>query len=88
MKDDLLKEESLRRIAARGVLPGQRYQHYKTGNVYLVVAVGLNEPDLEPLVHYRITDDEYAIVWTRCLDVFCGRALLGDAFVSRFARVE
>lgn len=88
MRDDAMKEESLRRLRERDVLPGQRYQHYKTGDIYVVVAVGLFEADLEPLVHYRLAADEYGLVWTRHLDIFCGRALQGDVFVQRFVRVE
>lgn len=88
MRDAEMIAESLRRIAERGVLPGQKYRHYTTNDVYVVIAVGLNEPDLEPLVHYRVADDEYATIWTRHLDIFCGRARQGDNFVPRFERVE
>ena len=70
-----MKDEALKRIADSGVAPGQRYRHFKSGTIYLVVAVGLFEADLEPLVHYRIDDDEYGVVWTRHLGVFCGRSL-------------
>jgi hypothetical protein len=83
-----MKDEALKRIAASGILPGQRYRHYGTGDVYLVIAVGLFEVDLEPLVHYRSADDEYAIIWTRPLDVFGGQVPSGGALVQRFERVE
>ena len=86
--DDLVKDIALVRIRESGVLPGQRYRHYKTGGIYLVVAVGLFEADLEPLVHYRLADDEYAIVWTRYLGVFGGQALQDGALVRRYERVE
>jgi hypothetical protein len=85
--NDDTKDAALARIAASGILPGQTYQHYKTRDVYLVIAVGLYEPDLEPLVHYRIADDEYATVWTRQLHVFSGKALNGETLVQRFERV-
>lgn len=68
-------------------MPGQTYKHFKTGNVYIVTAVGLNEPDLEPLVHYRDAEDPYAIVWTRQLHVFTGKALDGETLVQRFVQV-
>lgn len=88
-----MKDEALKRIVDSGVLPGQRYKHFKTGTIYLVVAVGLFEADLEPLVHYRDADDEYGIVWTRHLGIFCGRSLQPgtppDAvLVKRFTQVE
>jgi hypothetical protein len=82
------KQASLDRIHTSGVLPGQIYRHYKSGNTYTVVAVGLNESDLEPLVHYRAVDDPAAIVWTRLLHVFTGRVLDNGLFVTRFARVN
>lgn len=85
--DDELKQASLERLRAGGVLPGQTYKHFK-GGVYKVVAVGLNEPDLEPLVHYRDADDEYGIVWTRQLHVFTGRALVDGEFVTRFVQIS
>jgi hypothetical protein len=87
-RDDTQKDAAIAHIAASGVLPGQRYRHYKTGNIYLVVAVGLFEADLEPLVHYRLADDEYAIVWTRYLNIFGGHALQDGVLVRRFDRVE
>ena len=85
--DDEAKQASLEKLRASGVLPGQTYKHFK-GGVYKVVAVGLNEADLEPLVHYRAADDEYGIVWTRPLFVFTGRALVDDAFVTRFVQIS
>lgn len=88
MKDDEEVKAAIERIRASGVLPGQKYRHHATQTVYVVTAVGLNEPDLEPLVHYRDAADEYAIVWTRQLHVFCGRAFVGNDLVPRFARVE
>lgn len=78
---------ALTKLDASGVLPGQTYEHPKTGGVYLVIAVGLNEPDLEPLVHYRDATDEYATVWTRTMAAFTGKALDGDTLVQRFVRV-
>ncbi len=85
--DNEVKQASLDKIRDSGVVPGQTYKHFKTGGVYLVTAVGLNESDLEPLVHYRDAEDPYAIVWTRQLHVFTGKALDGVTLVTRFERV-
>ena len=82
------KQISLERLRTSGVLPGQIYKHFKTGSLYKIVAIGLNEPDLEPLVHYRAADDEYGIVWTRNLHVFMGRALVDSEFVTRFVQIS
>jgi hypothetical protein len=81
------KQASVAKLRASGVLPGQIYKHFK-GGVYKIVAVGLNEVDLEPLVHYRDTADEYGIVWTRYLHMFTGRALDGEIFVTRFVQIS
>jgi len=76
-------------LRASGVEPGQRYRHYTTGNVYLVVAVGLFEPDLTPLVHYRLAADEYGVVWTRHLSEFCKQIGIDElGAIYRFLRVE
>lgn len=85
--NDEAKQDSLNKLRASGVLPGQVYKHFKGGE-YTIVAVGLNEPDLEPLVHYRDANDEYAIVWTRQLHVFTGRALVDGEFVTRFVQIS
>ena len=85
--DDDAEQISLSQLRDSGVLPGQIYKHYK-GDEYLVTAVGLNEADLEPLVHYRRADDPYAIVWTRTLAVFMGRTLDGETLVTRYVQIS
>lgn len=85
--NDEAKQDSLNKLRASGVLPGQVYKHFKGGE-YTIVAVGLNEPDLEPLVHYRDANDEYGVVWTRQLHVFTGRALVDGEFVTRFVQIS
>jgi hypothetical protein len=75
-------------LRSSGIVPGQKYRHCETGTVYLVIAVGLYEPDLEPLIHYRDAADEYGIVWTRQLHVFDGMKPLDGTLVKRFQRVE
>ncbi len=79
--------DALAQLDASGVAPGQTYKHHKTNGVYLVIAVGLNEPDLEPLVHYRDASDEYATVWSRTLSAFTGYVPSDDTLVRRFDRV-
>lgn len=88
MKNEEAVRASLERLRASGVQPGQKFQHYATKTIYLVTAVGLYEPDVEPLVHYRDAADEHAIVWSRQLHVFCGQAIVEGAFVQRYVQVE
>ncbi len=49
------------------VRPGQRWKHTKTGGVYTIVATGLAEATLSPVVVYAGHD---GVVWVRALDVF------------------
>lgn len=92
VRDDEKKAASLVRINDSGVFPGQKYQHWSTKDIYIVVAVGLFEPNLEPMVHYRVESDPYAVVWTRELDVFCGHTIdpasPASGPVKRFERVS
>lgn len=87
-RNDEAKDAALSRLAALDVFPGQHYQHYKTLALYTVIAVGLFETTLEPLVHYRALNEDYAVVWTRTLDAFCGKVVQDGALVRRFLRVE
>lgn len=93
MTSERTKERSLARIANSGVAPGQKWRHYQTDAVYVVVAVGLFEPDLEPLVHYRIAgvpgnDYTFPVLWTRHLDVFCGQVAEDSRLIPRFIRAD
>lgn len=67
MSDDK-KNAALRRIDEAPVRARQTWRHVK-GGVYSIVAVGIDEARLEPVVVYVGHD---GIVWTRDLDVFLG----------------
>lgn len=76
------KESALLSLERSPVRPGQRWKHYKSGGIYLIVATGVLEATLEPAVIYKGKDD---VVWVRPLSVFLGRAKQGDTLVPRFA---
>lgn len=63
-----MTEKNLRlaEIDKAGVRAGQRWRHYK-GGVYTVIAVGLVEATLDPMVVYAGHD---GIVWVRTLFVW------------------
>lgn len=47
---------------------GSRWQHYRTGTIYWVVAHGIDEETLEPLVGYQqLEDKQLAAPWFRKL---------------------
>ena len=79
-------------LQGSGVRCGQEYRHYKTGKVYRVVAIGLFEGSLEPVVHYQSTntntDDQDQVLWTRPLQGFCGVVPKEGTLVPRFARID
>lgn len=63
------KEEALYQLDASDVRAGQRWKHNKTGGVYTIIATGLAEATLAPVVIYAGRD---GIVWVRALAVFLG----------------
>lgn len=64
------KSTALAVVAASPVRPGQVWRHVKSGGKYFVVAVGLDEPSLEPVVVYSGRD---SVTWVRRLDEFVSR---------------
>jgi hypothetical protein len=60
------KDRALAEIDASGVAARQRWRHWK-GALYVIVAAGIDEATLEPVVTYVGHD---GIVWTRKLAVF------------------
>jgi hypothetical protein len=63
------KDEALWMLDASEVRAGQTWRHVKTGNKYTIIATGLDEPTLMPVVIYAGHD---GVVWVRALQVFLG----------------
>ena len=61
------KDEALFKLDASEVRAGQRWKHTKTGNIYVIVATGLDEATVTPVVIYAGHD---GVVWVRALGVF------------------
>jgi hypothetical protein len=76
------KEQALWMLDASEVRAGQTWRHVKTGNRYTVVATGLDEATLAPVVIYAGHD---GVVWARTLEVFTGNTEEGKA---RFLLVD
>jgi hypothetical protein len=83
-------QEALAKLAACGVVAGQRYRHYDSGDIYVVRDIGLFESELEPIVAYArdAPPNPPPIVWMRFLSVFRGRAIKDNVLVPRFTLVE
>lgn len=79
------RENALKVIDASIVRAGQRWRHYKSGNVYQVIAIGIMEASLDPAVVYAGRD---GVVWVRSLSIFTGHAASGNALIPRFSLVE
>lgn len=78
----LTKDEALFRLDASEVRAGQKWKHTKTGNTYTIVATGIAEATLTPVVIYAGYD---GVVWVRALDVFLAN---NDEGKARFLLVE
>lgn len=76
------KDEALFRLDASEVRAGQRWKHGKTGGIYTIIAGGIDEATLSPVVIYAGHD---GVAWVRGLDVFLGNTEEGKA---RFLLVE
>ena len=76
------KDEALHRLRACEVHPGQRWQHATTCGTYTIVATGLAEATLSPVVIYEGHD---GVVWVRALDAFIGQ---NDEGKPRFTLLE
>ena len=61
------KDQALYVLDACEVRAGQRWKHTKTGGVYTIIATGLAEATLSPVVIYAGHD---GVVWVRALSVF------------------
>ncbi len=63
------KDKALWALDASEVRAGQTWRHAKTGNTYKVIATGIAEATLTPVVIYAGHD---GVVWVRALSVFVG----------------
>ena len=63
------KEQALWMLEASEVRAGQTWQHAKTGRRYTVIATGVDEATLAPVVVYSGPD---GVVWVRALEIFVG----------------
>jgi hypothetical protein len=70
------KEQALWMLDASEVRAGQTWRHVKTGNRYTVIATGLDEATLAPVIVYSGHD---GVVWVRTLEVFTGNTEEGKA---------
>lgn len=59
---------------------GETWRHYK-GGVYEIVAIGLDEPTLTPVVVYRCTKDGH--VWVRTMTAFM-ETVDENGYIERF----
>lgn len=64
------KATALENIRTAPVRAGQVWRHTKSGGRYFVMAVGLEEATMAPVVVYSGHD---GVVWTRRLSVFLSR---------------
>lgn len=63
------RDNALWMLDASEVRVRQTWQHVKTGNRYTIIATGVDEATLTPVVIYAGYD---GVVWVRALEVFLG----------------
>lgn len=83
MKNDEEKNKALRAIDESGVRAGQSWQHFRGGR-YSIIATGVNEATLTPVVVYAGHD---GVVWVRPLTSFLDKVDAGSE-VPRFKRID
>lgn len=81
---DYLKDQAL----DRGLTLGSTWKHWKTGTLYQVVLLTLDEKTLAPLVHYQSLEHPEAMPWTREATVFLENVKSGLDWVARFRRED
>lgn len=67
---------------------GQRFSHYKTGTIYMVLAVATHTETDETMIVYRAWKGAHHPVWVRPLGVFTSLVMHNGVAVSRFSLVS
>lgn len=63
---------------------GQKYKHYKTGTIYIVLAVATHTETEETMIVYRAWKGLHHPVWVRPLGVFRSLAMKDGKAIQRF----
>ena len=66
---------------------GQKYKHYRTGTIYLILAVATHTETDETMIVYRAWKSPHHPVWVRPLGIFTSLAMQDGKAVQRFALV-
>jgi len=86
------KEKALAYLKAqeieRGLTRHSVWRHWKSGGVYRVVLLSVDEATMTPLVHYQSTEFPDASAWTRPATVFLENVKNGLDWVARFRRED
>lgn len=61
---------ALRRQVLQAIPIGVEYRHKKSGRLYIVSGISINESDLKPVVQYYDEGAQYIIPWSRPADEF------------------
>lgn len=68
--------------------PGEKYTHFKTGNMYEIIALAKHSETLEDMIVYKALYGE-GQVWVRPATMFSDMKTLEDGTqVQRFTKVE
>nr|MBP8819293.1 DUF1653 domain-containing protein [Syntrophomonadaceae bacterium] len=84
----IIQKEINARPIDRQIVPGERYRHFKKGDVYEIITTALYTENYCPLVIYK--DIKTGIDYARPYEMFCGKKELKDEnrIVNRFELVK
>lgn len=85
MADRLTSEQLLQKLQSLEVQAGERWRHFKGGQ-YTVVALAVQEADLEPVVVYR--PEGSAVLFTRPYQDWIAAVEVAGQSVPRFERLS
>jgi guanylate kinase len=85
---NIIQKEINARPVDRKIKPGERYRHFKKGDVYEIITTALYTENYCPLVIYR--DVKTGIDYARPYEMFCGKKELKyeNMIVNRFELVK
>ena len=95
MEDKPSLQDTLALIKHGAVQPKQLYRHTKTGNVYLIKELTVDEATLEARVSYSIftfpkavSMNELTFSWSRPYNSFVGYDVINGEMVKRFVKID
>lgn len=69
-------------------LIGKQFKHFKTGNIYMIIAFTKDSETLEDMVSYQRVNSDDTTIWSRPFDMFFEKVERNGVTVDRFELVD